>query len=229
MATLFTFNLEQLHGFTLIIFIMRKFYISQDIAYLSGLGYMIKTKTNYHISKESAALPSLQKAILINLAEKGPQTINETVQNIKHHYKPTWIAFDSLEKKGLIQKVDTKTYRGREYPKYWLTVLGQITALFNDANVEDLKQNALKFCKDNEEKEALEVFLDMAKSLGPETTKKMYKFLLTGDFELSFLPIDETEIYKALNIAKKYPKYWKFTEEKIERMREALEKVLGYE
>jgi hypothetical protein len=190
---------------------------------------MTKTKTKYHISNKAPTLPSLQKTIILHLAEKGPQTINETVQNIKHHYKPTWIAFNSLEKKGLIQKINTKIYRGREYPQFWLTVTGQITALSNGANIEKLKQNALEFCRDNEEREALEVFFGMAKSLGPETANKMYKFLITGNFELSFLPIDETEVYKALSVAKRYPKYWKLTEEKIEKMREALGKVLSHE
>jgi len=171
-------------------------------------------------------LPPLQKRITLCLAEKGPQTINQTAKSISGHYKATWIAFNSLEKKGLIEKVNAKIYRGREYPQFWLTLNGSITALLNNANEENVKQNALKLCKDNEEIEALEVFFGIAKSLGPETVKKMYKFLLTGNFELSFLPIDQTEIIKALSIAKQYPKYWNLTKEKIEKMIQASTKML---
>jgi|YelNatPaOPRAMG01_1025707.scaffolds.fasta_scaffold68202_2 hypothetical protein len=86
-------------------------------------------------------LPPLQKRIILCLAEHGPQTINETVNNMKPkgHYKPTWIAFKSLKAKGLIQKQGSKTYLGRKYPQFWLTEKGIVSALVNGANPKTLQ------------------------------------------------------------------------------------------
>ena len=49
--------------------------------------------------KKNQYLPPLQKRILLCLAKSHPQTINETVKAIKGHYKSSWTAFNSLEKK----------------------------------------------------------------------------------------------------------------------------------
>lgn len=73
--------------------------------------------------------PPLQKRIILHLAGCTPQTINETKEAISGHYKSTWTAFDVLKEKGLIREVASKSYRGREYPQFWLTELGIYLAL----------------------------------------------------------------------------------------------------
>jgi hypothetical protein len=45
-------------------------------------------------------LPPLQRRIFLYLAEKDPQTINETVKALKRQYKSSWIAFWQLREKG---------------------------------------------------------------------------------------------------------------------------------
>jgi predicted transcriptional regulator len=66
-------------------------------------------------------LPPLQNRIMLYLARNEPQAINETVEGCKGHCKSLWIALNALEQKGLIKKADLKTYRNREYPRFWLT------------------------------------------------------------------------------------------------------------
>lgn len=74
--------------------------------------------------------PPLQKQIILHLAHSAPQTINEATKEIKGHYKSSWTAFNTLEKKGLITQVASKSYRGREYPESWLTERGILLALY---------------------------------------------------------------------------------------------------
>jgi len=98
---------------------------------------MSKPKTSEHKSKleiRSDKLPPLQRLIILHLAKSEPQTINETVTAIEKSYKPTWSAFNSLEKKKLIGKAGVKEYRNREYPVYWLTGEGIIAAMLEGAD-----------------------------------------------------------------------------------------------
>ena len=82
--------------------------------------------------------PPLQKRIILYLAGKGPQTINQTTKDIHGHYKSAWTAFDTLKKKGLIQEVKSKDYRGREYPQFWITEKGIFLALCEGAKSDIL-------------------------------------------------------------------------------------------
>lgn len=82
--------------------------------------------------------PPLQKKIILYFAENGPQTINQTAKDIHGHYKSSWIAFNTLKKKGLIQEVKSKDYRGREYPQFWITEKGIFIALCEGAKSENL-------------------------------------------------------------------------------------------
>ena len=163
-------------------------------------------------------LPPLQKRIILCLAEHGPQTINETTRNISSHYKPTWVAFDSLGRKELIHKVNVKIYRGREYPQFWLTLEGSLVALSNNLKlINAVKQTTFKFCKDNEI-EDLKLWYELIEGVGPETARKMIKVSKEGIIDLKYFPIDKTDTEKAIKILKKYPKYWKPIEDKLKEV-----------
>lgn len=75
-------------------------------------------------------LGPVQTQILLSLANIGPQTINENAKKIKKTYHPTYNAFKSLQRARLISKTSsTKLYRGQEYPRFWLTLLGVINTI----------------------------------------------------------------------------------------------------
>ncbi|MEM3695667.1 MAG: hypothetical protein QXJ11_06890 [Candidatus Bathyarchaeia archaeon] len=93
------------------------------------------------------------------------------MQNIKHHYKPTWIAFGSLQKKKLIQKVNSKKYRGREYSQYWLTEKGVIYALAKEMNPQKLLVHTENVYGKNS---LMALLVKLAQALGP----KAYRFCL---------------------------------------------------
>ena len=92
------------------------------------------------LTQESKAnsFPPLQKTIILYLAQSKPQTINEIKKGIKGHYKSTHTSFKALEKKGLVKSITSKLYRGREYPRFWLTELGIFIALIRGAKTEAL-------------------------------------------------------------------------------------------
>lgn len=89
------------------------------MVYLNWLEQMSSEDTQEHMSFRLAkgdVLPPLQKRIVLYLARSEPQTINETMKALNGSYKSFWVAFDSLDKKQMIKKIDTKFYRGQEYP-----------------------------------------------------------------------------------------------------------------
>jgi hypothetical protein len=135
---------------------------------------MSKPKTNKHMSKykmKGDNLPPLQKLIVLHLAESEPQTINQTAKSISKSYKPTWIAFNSLEKKKLIKKTDVKEYRRRKYDRYWLTDEGMIMAIMEGASSKKLlKQTKILY----PESEIIHCFLEMMPFIEPEVTRMAY-------------------------------------------------------
>ncbi len=111
---------------------------------------------------------SVEKLILLNLAESAPQTKRKTAKAISKYYKSTWDAFKSLEEKKLIKQAATMTYNGIEYPCYWLTDEGIMMALMEGANPKKLliiTQNLYP------EAEITHAFLAMAPSFHPEVVK----------------------------------------------------------
>ena len=88
--------------------------------------------------------PPLQERILLCLAERNPQTINEAVKAMKGSYKSTWLAFNSLENRKMIAKVSSKQYRGREYSCFWLTPDGSLAALLAGAHAPTMLEKSLR-------------------------------------------------------------------------------------
>ncbi|MCW4023082.1 MAG: hypothetical protein NWF02_08005 [Candidatus Bathyarchaeota archaeon] len=154
---------------------------------------------------KSGNLPSLQRAIVLNLAENEPQTINETVKALSKSYKATWIAFNSLETKSLIHKIDVKHYRGREYPRFWLTAEGIVMALMEGANFEGLLEHAKIRYPDAK---TLHCFLEIMPYTKPELLKLGYSIIKgkkeVGMSELATLTFSKSANQMSVEDGKKF-------------------------
>jgi hypothetical protein len=183
--------------------------------------------------KQSSTLPSLQREIVLHLAKTGPQTIHETNEKIEHSYKPSWTAFKSLEKKGIIRTGKKKEYRGNEYPLYWLTEEGVITALIEEASPTDLLKSVREVYPNDQ---VLQYGLEMA----PHLNRDIFRIFLNAFKSKGKLePVDlgtilftqaETDtssekLVNALETMKKYPKEYKHLKEQISQIQENFSKL----
>jgi hypothetical protein len=184
------------------------------------------------------SLPPLQKRIVLYLAMHEPQTINETVKGIrsrqyKSSYKSSWIAFNSLEKKGAIRKTDVKTYRGREYPRFWLSSAGVFVALVEGASAQDLLEKTIRAYPNDK---VLQCCLELAPFTGIEGYRVALSAILSkGRFEES----DATNMMLAqmekdlsikqfkqfLEVLKRYPEEYGKMKKQVEQFNESLDKI----
>ena len=199
---------------------------------------MSKRKKSEHMSKsktKSDNLHSLQKLIILHLAENEPQTINQTVKAISKSYKPTWIAFNSLEKKKLLAKFDVKNYRGRKYPRYWLTDEGMIMAMMEGASSKKLLEQTRTLYP---EAKIIHCFLEMMPFIDPEVTKMAYSNV-KGKGKLGFIEVAslflsqaavpmEIETAKQLTtVLKNYPEQYSILKEAIKTMIDQLSQLIS--
>jgi hypothetical protein len=129
---------------------------------------MSSSKSPQHNSKpltKEAFFPPLQKKVYLYLANNDPKTINETVKALKSHYKSTWNAFNSLEKKSLIKPVNSKNYKGQEYSRNWVTEDGAFIALCEGAKATSIIQKTLNIYPENEK---IHYLLEAVSILGTE-------------------------------------------------------------
>jgi hypothetical protein len=124
---------------------------------------------------KSEFLPPLQKIILLYLAKTHPETKNATAKAIKGHYKSSWMAFNYLEEKGLIAKIDMKEYRGRLHPRFWLTTSGVFLALIEGINPKILLTRTVEIYPENK---ALQCIVEVTKILGTGMHKIAYSTIL---------------------------------------------------
>ena len=159
------------------------------------------------------SFPPLQKRIILYLAQSKPQTINETKKGISGHYKSSWIAFNVLKKKGLIKKITSKDYRGRQYPRFWLTELGIILALHEGAKQEVLLRTTLENYPENKN---LQFIIEAVPILGKHAFKILYLAVLTkGEIEQRDITslfatqmqekLTPKQVRQFITILKKYP------------------------
>jgi hypothetical protein len=188
---------------------------------------MSKRKSKLHMSttpQKGDNLPSLQKLIVLHLATDEPQTINETVQAISKSYKPSWIAFNRLKEKKLIAKIDVKSYRGRKYPRFWLTDMGIITAIMEGVDSSKLLSQTKAIYPDAEYAHCFlqimpffdPVFVKMAyanaKGKGSLSFREIANLILAG----AMMPIEVEDGKRIAEILKQYP-------EQYEKMKAAIE------
>lgn len=95
----------------------------------SGKQHMPKLKAKSH------TLHAMEKRIVLNLAEKGEQTIYRLRMNMNHaDYKNTYQATHRLSEKGLVKNTPPN--------KWWLTKEGMLEALLLGANQKKLIENS---------------------------------------------------------------------------------------
>jgi len=185
-------------------------------------------------------LPSLQRRIVHCLALKGPQTINEIKKNIlllklapHSHYKSTWQAVQWLSKKNLVQKVTVKEYRGRKYPRFWLTDQGIVVALIDGVDSSILLERTREIYPDHG---ALLYSLEIAPKLNPEVFRIGYSMIKNkGKLELPDLVTilftqmqaeTSTQAFsEVMAILKQYPEQYKSFKAQIEKMSENLDRI----
>jgi len=178
-------------------------------------------------------LPPLQKRVLLYLAESDPQTINETVKALKGNYKSTWLAFNSLEKNRLIQKVTLKWYRGREYPQFWLTEGGVFVALCEEASTAALFEKSAGIYPENK---VLHCLLEISPILSTEGFRALcFSFFRNGKLEQSDIDmliasqmqhkLTVEEAKQLVEIMKKYPEQYKRFSEDMKQLQNNVEKI----
>ena len=177
---------------------------------------MSKPTKSEHMSKfkfKSDNLHPLQKLIVLNLAENEPRTINQTVRALSKSYKPAWIAFHSLEKKKLIRKTDVKRYRGREYPRFWLTDEGMIMAMLEGVNPAILLDETKKLFPDRKMVHCFlelvpymnQIVLRLAYSSVKGGGKLEFKDMATIIISQAGIPMEVENLEKFVAVFRKYP------------------------
>lgn len=150
-------------------------------------------------------LGTLQKKIILLLAENGPLTKNEASNRLKASYKPLWLAFDSLRKKNLIKEVGEKEYRGNKFPTYWLNDGGLILALINGANSDRLLEHYRILYGENEH---LELLIEMSKAVGQKCMRDIYimfKASNNNKLALRAIPLNPETSVAFIKVLRKHP------------------------
>lgn len=177
---------------------------------------MSQDKPNLHMSfklSKGDILPSLQKRIVLFLAKSGPRTVNETAKELGSGYKSLWTAFNSLKEKQLIQSVSIKSYRNRDYPRFWTSPTGVMIALFDGVSPQTLLEKSIEIYPQDTN---LQAILEVSPILGTEAFKLAFFMLLEkGKLEQDGMAmviatqmlqdIDISQLKPLLAILEKYP------------------------
>lgn len=178
--------------------------------------------------------PPLQRRIILHLARTKPQDINETKEGIKGHYKSTWLAFNTLKKKGFIKEVGTsKNYRGQNYPLCWLTEAGVFIALHEGADPKILFRKTCDVYPDNND---LKFIIEAVPILGKNALEAIYLQALTngsiGSDALNRIigaqmqkRLTPEQIKQFVAVLKKYPKPLKKAKDALQQTQRNLKDV----
>ena len=183
---------------------------------------MSPDKPDLHMSfpsKKSDILPPLQKRIVLFLANNEPQTVNEIAKALKGGYKSFWTAFNSLKEKQLVQPVSVKSYRGREYPRFWVSSTGVLISLFEGVSSQILLEKSLIMYPEDTN---LQAILEVSPILGTEAFKLAFQVIMTkGKLEQSDITmiifaemqkdLDISQLEPLLAILKKHPDQFETT------------------
>jgi hypothetical protein len=178
--------------------------------------HMLRKKDKEHklIHKKQEFLTPLQEKILLFLASNYPMTKNETKKGISGNYRSSWDALKGLENKKLIQEVSQKIYRGREYPRYWVTENGILLALSNKLKPETLLRKAKEIYPENTN---LHFLIEIVPILGDSAYDMLSLAVVTnGKFEKSDIlqiyasqgKLTDKEIRNYNSILKNYPEIY---------------------
>jgi hypothetical protein len=184
-----------------------------------------------------SSFPPLQKRIILHLAESKPQTINETAKiisptksKIPKNYKSSWVAFKTLEKKGLIKHTTSKDYKNRQYPCSWLTELGVFLALHEGAEPEALLKTAREIYPENRN---LHFIIEAVPILGEHALDVLYLAVLKrgaiNETDLISIFAAQTvnkltpkQIAQFIEVLKKYPEQHQKTRKDLKELSDLL-------
>jgi len=191
-----------------------------------------KEHISFELSKKDL-LPPLQKKIALHLAQTEPKTINETAEAMNGQYKSYWLAFNKLEKKQVIKKIDVKSYHGQEFDRFWLTSAGVLVALFEGISFELLLEKTSEIYPDDKN---LQIILELAPLLGIEVFKLAFLTLLEkGKLERNDLmmlviaemqnDLDGVEPEDIISVLKKHPTAYENTKKYAKTALEKMKKL----
>jgi hypothetical protein len=197
---------------------------------------MSEGKGKEHISFEldkKDLLPPLQKKITLHLAQTQPKTINETVKAMRGQYKSYWLAFDKLEKKQVIKRIETKSYHGQEFDRFWLNSTGVLVALFEGISFELLLEKTREIYPEDKN---LQIILELAPLLGVDVFKLAFLTLLEkGKLERNDLmklviaemqnDLDGVETEDIISVLKTHPTAYENTKKYAKTALEKMKKL----
>jgi len=129
-----------------------------------------------------------------------------------------------IEKKNLIKAIGLKVYRGREYPRFWVTENGIVLAMSERAKPEILLRKTRELYSENRE---LQFLIEVVPILGESAYNMLYLAVVTdgkidqGDLISIFAAqgkLTDEEIRQYHLILKKYPERYKQHADYIKRV-----------
>lgn len=203
-------------------------------------------------------LPKHQHKIMFCLARDGAMNISDT--NKKIHNEPnissTTRVFHVLKQKNLITEIGAKSYRGRQFPKYWLTGKGlayiflNFNMIYDDSLYKKLLANpdlkdeilpyetiekyAAKYLKDKN----VETYLKMRSALLPsDDTENLLDYsmlhgsnltfeIMTSNLILSTAISGKLEALKTLDLTKLPKEYRIELKQNLENARKSIDFIL---
>ena len=138
-----------------------------------------------------------------------------------------------LKEKKIITKIDTKKYRGNEYPRFWLTTAGIFIALIENINPKALLTKTIEIYPENK---VLQCTIEISNILGTEMYEIAYSAILNKQKleqnDVSSMlatqmqkDLNTEQIKELLTMVKKYPEQFGNFEEQINKMIENLNQV----
>ncbi|HZW55786.1 MAG TPA: helix-turn-helix domain-containing protein [Nitrososphaerales archaeon] len=126
------------------------------------------------------ALPSLQRSVLREFAERGNLTLNEVARQLERTYHPVHNAAKALIEKGLIQQCGphwSKEFHGNHFPTFWLSELGVLTAIADRYfNIHAKTAESLLAEFDLNARNDISIFYETCKHWGTETAQILIPF-----------------------------------------------------
>jgi len=199
---------------------------------LYKIRYTISRAGEHMLTQEGKghSFPPLQKRIILHLAQSKPQTINETKKGISGHYKSSWIAFNALKKKGLIKHTTSRDWRGRQFPRFWLTDLGVLLAIHEGAKPEVLLKTTREIYPENK---GLHFLIEAVPILGKHALDVLYLAVLNRGVinQTDLIAIFAAQLQNKLNpkqitqfieVLKKYPEIHQQTRKNLRELSDLL-------
>jgi len=180
-------------------------------------------------------LTEREKRVVLELAEKGPLSSGETLRDTgKPAMNNTYwgLVKERLTDLDLITNIPRKGGGSSRsgVDSLWLTEKGVAYALLNEADENLVKLHALDSYRKSQVEKPIQIYFELREEVEPEIVDIIDNWMLwVGNVkpvelikhllpDLLMTTQDESAVARVLRIAKKYPEYWRRTEEILEKM-----------